>query len=51
MASSIAIGLGLVAALGAALSLRASVRALRRAGLSVDTILAEELDDRPPPNP
>ncbi|EMD22956.1 hypothetical protein [Amycolatopsis azurea] len=51
MASSIAIGLGLAAALGAALSLRASIRALRRAGLQVDTILAEELDDRPPQHP
>ncbi|MFC3455495.1 hypothetical protein [Amycolatopsis speibonae] len=51
MASSIAIGLGLVVAVGTALSLRASVRVLRRAGARIDTILSEELDDRPPPYP
>ncbi|WP_020629288.1 hypothetical protein [Amycolatopsis alba] len=51
MASSVAIGLGLVAAVGVALSLRASFRVLRRASGRIDAIFAEELDDRPPTHP
>ncbi len=51
MANSIAIGLGVVAVIGAALSLRASIRVLRRARLHLHTIFAEELDDRPSPRP
>lgn len=48
MANPVAIGLGVLAVLGAVVALRASVRVLRRAGLRVDVILADELDDRPP---
>ncbi len=47
VANSVAIGLGVVAAIGAGLLLRASVRALRRADLRIDAILDDELDDRP----
>jgi hypothetical protein len=47
VADFVAIGLGVVAVLGAALSLRASVRVLRRAGSRVDAIFADELRDRP----
>ncbi|MBB5856350.1 hypothetical protein ACFQ05_26085 [Amycolatopsis umgeniensis] len=49
VANSVAIGLGVVAVIGAALSLRASIRVLRRASLHIDAIFTEELDDRPPP--
>ncbi|MFI0802841.1 hypothetical protein SAMN04489729_2665 [Amycolatopsis lurida] len=48
MASPVAIALGFVAALGTVMSLRASIRVLRRAGSRVDAILADELGDRPP---
>ncbi|MEV6907416.1 hypothetical protein [Amycolatopsis sp. NPDC051071] len=51
VANSVAIGLGAVAAAGAGLLLRASVRVLRRAGLRIDAILTDELDDRPSPRP
>ncbi|MGY6654755.1 hypothetical protein ACXIZN_21540 [Amycolatopsis sp. TRM77291] len=49
MANPVAIGLGVIAVLVAVVLLRASIRVLRRAGLRIDAILAEELDDRPPP--
>ncbi|MFJ8912728.1 hypothetical protein [Amycolatopsis sp. NPDC102389] len=48
MANPVAIGLGVVAVIGIVLSLRASIRILRRAGLRIDAILSDELDDRPP---
>ncbi|UUV34062.1 hypothetical protein NQK81_11615 [Amycolatopsis roodepoortensis] len=48
MANPVAIGLGVMAVLGAVVSLRASIRVLRRAGVRVDAILADELGDRPP---
>ncbi|ANN16193.1 hypothetical protein SD37_11445 [Amycolatopsis orientalis] len=51
VANFVAIGLGVVVAVGAALLLRASVRVLRRAGLRIDAILADELHDRPSPRP
>ncbi|WP_199746531.1 MULTISPECIES: hypothetical protein [unclassified Amycolatopsis] len=49
MAHPVAIGLGVVVVIGVVLSLRASIRALRRAGLRIDAIFSDELDDRPPP--
>ena len=51
VANSVAIGLGVVGALGGALLLRVSVRVLRRASLRIDTIFTDELDDRPSPRP
>ncbi|MFE5566263.1 hypothetical protein ACFQ68_14855 [Amycolatopsis japonica] len=47
MANPVAIGLGVVVVIGIVLSLRASIRVLRRAGLRIDVILSDELDDRP----
>ncbi|WP_199745448.1 hypothetical protein [Amycolatopsis sp. WAC 04182] len=48
MANPVAIALGVVAVLSVVVLLRASIRVLRRAGLRVDAILSDELDDRPP---
>lgn len=51
VANSVAIGLGVVVAIGGLVLLRASVRVLRRASLRVDAIFTDELDDRPSPRP
>jgi hypothetical protein len=51
VANSTAIGLALLLALGLGYAARAAARALRRAAAKVDTILADELRDKPSPWP